>query len=178
MDHPILIRHNGRIRLSISTINCTYELSEITHVTPGSLSMENIWLGQVLTDRESVPAASFSAVSLFLRFVVTKLSNEIVNTEGCHVGLFVVHRYGLLYIRKVEYNQCIAMGGLLGYARFLPILHTELEHHLNGQLQNFSISSVLATESCTKPYLTVSYLIHIFPSLTLFFMKIFHLLKW
>ena len=31
---PRGVTSNGRIRLSISTVNCTYELSGITHVTP------------------------------------------------------------------------------------------------------------------------------------------------
>ena len=79
---------NGRIRLSVSTVNRTYELSGITHVTPfrkyGKQST-----GLVLTDRESVPTASCSAVSPFLRFVVTEPSRmKSVRTEGCHAVLF------------------------------------------------------------------------------------------
>ena len=54
----------GRIRLSVSTVNHTYELSGITHVA-------SIWLGPVLTDHESVPTARWSPVNTFLRFAVT-----------------------------------------------------------------------------------------------------------
>ena len=52
------------------------------------LSTENIRLGPVLTDRESVPTASRSPVSPFLRFVVTEPSRmKSLRTERCHVGL-------------------------------------------------------------------------------------------
>ena len=51
--------------------------------------MENIRLGPVLTDRESVPTASCSPVSPFLRFLVTEPSRMIsIRTEECHVGHF------------------------------------------------------------------------------------------
>ena len=51
--------------------------------------MENMRLGPVLTDHESVPEASCSTVSPFLRFVATEPSRmKSVRTEGCHVGLF------------------------------------------------------------------------------------------
>ena len=81
-DHAITWS-NGWIRLSVSTVNHTYKLSRITHVT------ENIRLGPVLTDRESVPTASCSPVSPFLQFVVTEPSRmKSVHTEGCHMGLF------------------------------------------------------------------------------------------
>ena len=51
--------------------------------------MENIRLGPVLTAHESVPTASCSPVSPFLRFVLTEPSQmKSVHTEGCHVGLF------------------------------------------------------------------------------------------
>ena len=53
-----------------------------------SISTENIRLSPVLMNRESVPTASCSPVSPFLRFVVTEPSRmKSVRTEGCHVGL-------------------------------------------------------------------------------------------
>ena len=53
------------------------------------VSTENIRLGPVLMDRESVTTASCSPVSPFLRFVVTEPSRmKSVRTEGCHVGAF------------------------------------------------------------------------------------------
>ena len=79
---------NGRIWLSVSTVNPTYELLGITHVT-AFLYMEKIQLGPVFTDSESVPTASCSPVSPFLWFVVTEPSRmKSVHTEGCHVGFF------------------------------------------------------------------------------------------
>ena len=79
---------NGRIRLSVRTVNRTYELSGIIRVTPFR-KYENIWLGPELTDRESEPTACCSPVSPFLRFVVTEPSRmKSVRTEGCHEGLF------------------------------------------------------------------------------------------
>ena len=78
----------GHIRLSLSTVNPTYEISGITHVTPCRM-YGNIPLGPVLGDRESVPTASSSPVSPFLLFVVTEPSRiKSVRMEGCHVGLF------------------------------------------------------------------------------------------
>ena len=54
-----------------------------------SVSRENNRLGPVLTDRESVPTASCSTVSPFLRLDVTEPSRmKSVRTKGCHVGLF------------------------------------------------------------------------------------------
>ena len=89
---PVASATIGRIRLSVSTVNRTYELSGITHVTSLSTeSTENIRLGPVLTDRESIPTATCSPVSPFLRFVVTEPSRmKSIRTEGCHVGLFRV----------------------------------------------------------------------------------------
>ena len=79
--------NNGRIRLSVSTVNRTYELSGITHVTPfrkyGKHSTGTS------TYSEPVPTASCSPESPFLRFVVSEPSRmKSVRTEGCHVGLF------------------------------------------------------------------------------------------
>ena len=80
------------------------------HVWHPSVSTESIRLGPVLTDPESVPTPSCSPVNPFLRFVVTELRRmKSVRTEGCHVGLFrgFVHcRYGLPYLRTVEYDLC------------------------------------------------------------------------
>ena len=53
-----------------------------------SVSTENIRLGPVLTDCESVPTAIWSPVSPFLRFVVTMPSRmKSIRTERCHMGL-------------------------------------------------------------------------------------------
>ena len=49
---------------------------------------ENIHLGPVVTGRESVPTASCSPVSPFLRVVVAETSRmKFLRTEGCHMGL-------------------------------------------------------------------------------------------
>ena len=77
----------GRIRLSVSTVNLTYEISGITPWHP-SVCTENIRLRPVLTNRESVPTRC-SPISPSLRFVVTEPSRtKSVRTERCHVGLF------------------------------------------------------------------------------------------
>ena len=75
----------GCIRLSVSTVNSTYELSEITHVTPfRKYGKHSTGPSTVRTDRESAPKAS-----PFLQFVVTEPSRVIcARTEGCHMGLF------------------------------------------------------------------------------------------
>ena len=66
-----------RIRLSVSTVNRTYELSGITHVTHFRK------YGKYST------GPSCSPVSPFLWFVVTEPSwMKSLRTEGCHVGLF------------------------------------------------------------------------------------------
>ena len=92
-SYAILLFNNqcifiGHIRLSVSTVNRTYELSGITHVTPFR-KYRNIRLGPVITDRESVPTTSCSPVSPSLRFVVTESGRmKSVRTEGRHVRLF------------------------------------------------------------------------------------------
>ena len=77
---------NGGIRLSVSTVNSTYELSGVTHVIPFRIFGKTFDCAQYLqTDRESIPRCS--PVSPFLRFVVTELSpTKSISTERCHVG--------------------------------------------------------------------------------------------
>ena len=55
-----------------------------------SVATENIRLGQVLMDPESITTASCSPVSPFLQFVVTEPSQmKSIRMEGCHVGNFL-----------------------------------------------------------------------------------------
>ena len=75
----------GRIRLPVSTVNRTYELTAMTHVT----ATENIRMGPVFTDGESVPSAGCFTVSPLLGCVVIKPSRmKSICTEGCHMGHF------------------------------------------------------------------------------------------
>ena len=79
----------GRIRLSVSTVNRTYELSGITHVTPFRKYEKHLTGPSTYGPWVRIPTASFSPVSPFLRFSVTESSRmKSVRTEGCHVGLF------------------------------------------------------------------------------------------
>ena len=78
--------HTGRIQLSVSTVNRTYELSGITDMTPfhkygkhsTGPSTYGLW-ARTYSKLVSCP---------FLRFVVTESSRiKSVRTEGCHVGV-------------------------------------------------------------------------------------------
>ena len=95
----------GRIRLSVSTVNRTYELSRITHVTPfrkyGShstgLSTYGPWVRTYskLFSCKSVPAVcSYRAQSNKICTYVSRWS------------LPRVRRYGFLYLRTVEDDHC------------------------------------------------------------------------
>ena len=132
--------YNGRIRLSVSTVNRTCELT-----WHPSVSTENIRLGPVLTDRESVPIASCSPVSPFLRFVVTEpnvtKSNEIP-TYGrvSRWSIPRVRRYGLLYLRTVEYDQWLWPSACYGghfVAQFIINTVTYMFTRLSGTV-NFA----------------------------------------
>ena len=106
-SHNVIV--NPYIRLSVRTVNRTYEISWITHVTPfrrygkHSTGPSN----QLLTDNESIPAASCSAVSYILTDCsYGAQSNEIYThgrvSRGSHPR---VRGYSLLYLRTVEYDH-------------------------------------------------------------------------
>ena len=94
-----------RIRLSVSTVNQTYELSGITHVTPfheyGKHSTGPSTYGPWVRTYSKL----FSCKSV-LRFVYRAQTNEIYTYGRVSRGsLPRVRRYGLLYLRTVEYDQ-------------------------------------------------------------------------
>ena len=102
-------RDIGRIRLSVSTVNRTYELSGITHVTPfrkyGKHSTGPSTCGPW--------ARTYSTYSKLFscKPVLTIWSYGAQSNEICTYGRVSretiprVRRYGLLYLRTVEYDQ-------------------------------------------------------------------------
>ena len=96
----------GRIRLSVSTVNRTYELSGITHVTPfrkyGKHSTGPSTYGPWVRTYSKL----FSCKSVLTVCSYRAQSNEICTYGRVSRGsLPRVRRYGLLYLRTVEYDQ-------------------------------------------------------------------------
>ena len=103
----IHITHNGRIRLSVSTVNRTYELSGITHVTPFRK------YGKHSTGPSTYGPWVRTYSKLFsCKPVLTVCSYRAQSNEICTYGrvsrgsLPRVRRYGLLYLRTVENDHC------------------------------------------------------------------------
>ena len=96
----------GRIRLSISTVNRTYELSGITHVTSfrkyGKHSTAPCTYGPWVRTYSKL----FSCKSVLTVCSYRTQSNEI-HTYGrvSRGSIQRVRRYGLLYLRTVEYDH-------------------------------------------------------------------------
>ena len=103
-----VFRITGRIRLSVSTVNRTYELSGITHVTSfrkyGKHSTGPSTYGPWVRTYSKL----FSSKSVLTVCSYRAQSNEI-HTYGrvSHGSIPRVPRYGLLYLRTVEYDQCL-----------------------------------------------------------------------
>ena len=100
---------NGRIRLSVSTVNRTYELSGITHVTPFRK------YGKHSTGPSTYGPWTRTYSKLFsCKPVLTVCSYGAQSNEICTYGRVSrgtiprVRRYGLLYLRTVEYDQCFS----------------------------------------------------------------------
>ena len=98
----------GRIRLSVSTVNRTYELSEITHVTPFRK------YGKHSTGTSKVtygPWARAYSKLFSCKPVLTVCSYGAQSNEICTYGRVSrgsiprVRRYGLLFLQTVEYDQ-------------------------------------------------------------------------
>ena len=103
--------HNGCIRLSVSTVNRTYELSGITHVTPFRK------YGKHSTGPSTYGPWARTYSKLFsCKPVLTVCSYGAQSNEICTYGRVSrgtiprVRRYGLLYLRTVEYDQWILTG--------------------------------------------------------------------
>ena len=100
-----VLNDNGRIRLSVSTINRTYELSGITHVTPFRK------YGKHSTGPSTYGPWARTYSKLFsCKPVLTVCSYGAQSNEICTYGRVSrgtiprVRRYGLLYLRTVEYD--------------------------------------------------------------------------
>ena len=96
----------GRIRLSVSTVNRTYELSGITHVTPFRK------YGKHSTGPSTYGPWARTYSKLFsCKPVLTVCSYGAQSNEICTYGRVSrgtiprVRRYGLLYLRTVEYDH-------------------------------------------------------------------------
>ena len=104
----------GRIRLSVSTVNHTYELSGITHVTPfrkyGKHSTGPSTYGPWVRTYSKL----FSCKSVLTVCSYRAQSNEICTYGRVSRGsLPRVCRYGLLYLWTVEYDLCLALNVLI-----------------------------------------------------------------
>ena len=107
---------NGRIRLSVSTVNRTYELSGKTHVTPFRK------YGKHSTGPSTYGPWARTYSKLFsCKPVLTVCSYGAQSNEICTYGRVSrgtiprVRRYGLLYLRTVEYDHCFYLGGCRRY---------------------------------------------------------------
>ena len=109
------LRVNGGIRLSLNTESSTYRLSEETHVNP-SVRTDFIRLGSVTTNRKNGLTREQLAVLTGSRSVSTG-QWKVFRTYGrVSRGLFPrIRRYGLLYLRTVEYDRFPVMDILKWY---------------------------------------------------------------
>ena len=104
-------KHNlviGRIRLSVSTVNRNFELSGLTQVTPFRKYGKHSTGSSTYGPRVRTYTKLFSCKS-----VLTVCSYRAQSNEFCTYGrvsrgsLPRVRRYDLLYLRPVEYDQCV-----------------------------------------------------------------------
>ena len=107
--NKIVRRYTGRIRLSVSTVNRTYELSGITHVTPfrkyGKHSTGTSTYGPWVRTYSKL----FSCKPVLTVCSCRAQSNEIWMYGRVSRGSIPrVRRYGLLYLRTVEYDNCFS----------------------------------------------------------------------
>ena len=96
----------GRIRLSVSTINHTYELSGITHVTPFRKYRKRLIGPSTYEAWVRTYSKLFFCKSVLTVCSYRAQSNLICTYRRVSRGsLPRVRRYGLLYLRTVEYDQ-------------------------------------------------------------------------
>ena len=98
----------GRIRLSVSTASRTYELSDETHVTPFcTYRFHSTGLCNYKPYERTYRRIACCRYGLTARKYWAQ--SNVFRTYGrVSRGLFLrVRRYGLLYLRTVEYDQCI-----------------------------------------------------------------------
>ena len=105
---------SGHIRLSVSTVNHTNELSGITHVTPfcsygkhsTGPSTYGLWVHTY--------SKLFSCKSVLMVCGYRSQSNEICTYRKASCGsLLRVRKCGLLYLQTVEYDHCMLELSLL-----------------------------------------------------------------
>ena len=97
---------NGRIRLSVSTVNRTYELSGITHVTLFPKYGKHSTGPSTYGPWVRTYSKSFSCKPLLTVCSYRAQSNVIFTYGRVSRGSVPrVRRYGLLYLRAVEYDQ-------------------------------------------------------------------------
>ena len=97
---------NGRIRLSVSTVNRTYELSGITHVTLFPKYGKHSTGPSTYGPWVRTYSKSFSCKPVLTVCSYRAQSNEIFTYGEVSRGSVPrVRRYGLLYLRAVEYDQ-------------------------------------------------------------------------
>ena len=98
--------NNGRIRLSESAENRTYQLSKITHVTPFRKYVIHSTGPRIYGRWDRTYSMLFSCKS-----ILTVCSYRAQSNEICMYGIVSrgslprVRRYSLLYLRTVEYDQ-------------------------------------------------------------------------
>ena len=98
----------GRIRLSVSTVNRTYELSGITHVTLFPKYGKHSTGPSTYGPWVRTYSKSFSCKPVLTVCSYRAQSNEIFTYGEVSRGSVPrVRRYGLLYLRAVEYDQCL-----------------------------------------------------------------------
>ena len=96
----------GRIRLSVSTVNRTYELSGITHVTPFRKYGKHSTGPSTYGPWARTYSKLFSCKPVLTVCGYGAQSNEICTYGRVSRGTIPrVRRYGLLYLRTVEYDH-------------------------------------------------------------------------
>ena len=99
-------RSIGRIRVSVSTVNRTYELSGITHVTSFRKYGKHSTAPSTYGPWVRTYSKLFSCKSVLTVCSYRTQSNEIHTYGRVSRGSIPrVRRYGLLYLRTVEYDQ-------------------------------------------------------------------------
>ena len=104
----LITKHIGRIRLSVSTVNRTYELSGITHVTLFPKYGKHSTGPSTYGPWVRTYSKSFSCKPVLTVCSYRAQSNEIFTYGEVSRGSVPrVRRYGLLYLRAVEYDHCL-----------------------------------------------------------------------
>ena len=101
----------GRIRLSLRTVNSTYKVLEVIHLTAFRRYKDHS-LVPILKNRDSVPTQSLVSMSPFLRFEVTSSPVECYPClEKGVTGLTLEARF--LYLRTGEYGRNLSTSSAL-----------------------------------------------------------------